>query len=42
MSIKGSFKFTIRKRHFYIDFGWPWIFNKYFYLGIWNDDWSKI
>jgi hypothetical protein len=35
---KVSFKITIRKRHFYIDIRWPWIWNQYFYLGIWNDD----
>ena len=26
----------------YIDIGWPWIWDKYFYLGIWNDDRIKI
>jgi hypothetical protein len=35
-------KFTIRKRHVYIDICWPWIWNQYFYLGIWNDDRTKI
>ena len=39
---KVSFKFTIRKRHVYIDIGWPWIWNHYIYLGIWNDDRTKI
>jgi hypothetical protein len=39
---KDSFKFIIRKRHVYIDIGWPWIWNQYFYLGIWNDDCTKI
>jgi hypothetical protein len=35
---KISFKITIRKRYVYIDIGWPWIWNRGFYLGIWNDD----
>ena len=39
---KVSFKFTIRKRHVYIDNGWPWIWNQYFYLGIWSEDRTKI
>ena len=42
ISTKVSFNFTIRKIHFYIDIGWPWIWNQYFYLGIWNDDCTKI
>ena len=42
ISTKVSFKFKVRKRHVYIDFGWPWIWNQYFYLGIWNDDRTKI
>ena len=42
ISTNVSFKFTIRKRHVYIDIGWPWIWNQYFYLGIWNDDRTKI
>ena len=42
ISTKVSFKFTIRKRHVYIDIGWPWIWDQYFYLGIWNDDRTKI
>ena len=42
ISIKVSFKFSIRKRHVYIDIGWPWIWNQYFYLGILNDDRTKI
>ena len=37
-----SFKITIRKRHVYIDHRWPWKWNQYFYLGIWEDDRSKI
>ena len=42
ISTKVSFKFTISKRHVYIDIGWPWIWNQYFSLGIWNDDRTKI
>ena len=42
ISTKVSFKFTIRKKHAYIDISWPWIWNQYFYLGIWNDDRTKI
>ena len=42
ISTKVSFKITIRKRHVYNDIGWPWIWNQYFYLGIWNDDRTKI
>ena len=37
-----SFKITIRKRHVYIDIRWPWKWNQYFYLGIWEDESSKI
>ena len=33
-----SFKITIRKGHVYIDNRWPWKWNLYFYLGIWNDE----
>ena len=36
ISTKVSFMITIRKRHDYIDIRWPWIWNQYFYLGIWN------
>jgi len=36
ISTKVSFKITIRKRRVYIDIRWPWIWNQYFYLGIWN------
>ena len=36
------FKITIMKRHVYIDIGWTWIWNQWFYLGIWNDDRTKI
>ena len=37
-----SFKITIRKRHVYIDLRWPWKWNQYFYLGIREDERSKI
>jgi len=37
-----SFKITTRKRHVYIDIGWHWIWNQSFYLGIWNDDRTKM
>ena len=33
-----SFQISIRKGHVYIYIRWPWIWNQYFYLGIWNDD----
>ena len=42
ISTKVSFKITIRKRHVYIDFRWPWKWKQYFYLGIWEDERSKI
>ena len=42
ISNKVSFKTTIRKRHVYIDIRWPWKWNQYFYLGIWEDERSKI
>ena len=42
ISTNVSFKLTIRKMYVYIDIGWPWIWNQYFYLGIWNDDRTKI
>ena len=42
ISTKVSFKITIRKRHVYIDIRWPWKWNQYFYLGIWEDESSKI
>ena len=41
-STKVSFKITIRKRHVYTDIRWPWKCNRYFYLGIWEDERSKI
>ena len=42
ISAKVSFKITIRERDVYIDFRWPWKWNQYFYLGIWNDERTKI
>ena len=42
ISTKVSFKITVRKRHFYFDIRWPWKWNQYFYLGIWEDERSKI
>ena len=42
ISTKVSFKITIRKRHVWIDIRWPWKWNQYFYLGIWNDERTKI
>ena len=42
ISTKVSFKITIRKRHVYIDIRWPWKWHQYFYLGIWNDELTKI
>ena len=42
ISTKVFFKITIRKRHVYIDILWPWKWNQYFYLGVWEDERSKI
>ena len=42
ISTNVSFKITTRKRHVYIDIRWPWKWNQYFYLGIWEDERSKI
>jgi len=42
ISSKVSFNITIRKTHVYIDIRWPWIWNQYFYLGIWNDNATKL
>jgi len=42
ISTKFSFKKTIRKRHVYIDIGWSWIWNMFFYLGIRSDDRTKM
>ena len=42
ISTKVSFKFTIKKRHVNIVIGWSWTWNQYLYLGIWNDDRTKI
>ena len=38
ISTKVSFEITIRKRHDYIEILWPWKWNQYFYLGIWEDE----
>jgi len=38
----GLLQNFIRKPHVYIDIGRPWIWNQCFYLGIWNDDRTKI
>ena len=42
INTKVSFKITIRTRHVYTDIRWPWKWNQYFYLGIWEDERSKI
>ena len=42
ISSKVSFKITIRKWHVCIDIRWPWKWNQYFYLGIREDERSKI
>ena len=42
ISNKVSFKITIGKKHVYIYIRWPWKWNQYFYLGIWEDERSKI
>ena len=42
ISTKVSLKITIRKRHVYIDIRWPWKWKQYVYLGIWEDERSKI
>ena len=42
ISTKISFKITIRKGHVYIDIRWPWKLTQYFYLGIWENERSKI
>jgi len=42
ISTKVSFKITVRKRHVCIDIRWPWKWNQYFYMGIWNDERTKI
>ena len=42
INTKVFFKITIRKRHVYTDIRWPWKWNQYFYLGIWEDERSKI
>ena len=42
ISNKVPFKITIRKRHVCIDILWPWKWYQYLYLGIWNDERTKI
>ena len=42
ISTKVSFKINITKRHVHIDIRWPWKWNQYFYLGIREDERSKI
>ena len=42
ISTNVSFRNTTRKRLVYTDFGWPWIWNQWFYLGIQSDDRTKI
>ena len=42
ISTKVSFKITTRNRHVYFDIGWTWIWNQCLYLGIWNDDRTKM
>ena len=42
ISTKVSFKITITKRHVHIDNRWPWKWYQYFYLGIRENERSKI
>ena len=42
ISTKVSYIITIRKRYVYIDIRWPWKWKQHFYLGIWEDERSKI
>jgi hypothetical protein len=42
ISTKITFKITPRKRYVYIDIGCTWISNQCFYLGIWNNDRTKM
>ena len=42
ISNKVSFKITNRKTHVYIDIRWPWKWNQYFYLGIWENERPKL
>ena len=42
ISTKDSFKITTRKRHVYIDIGLTLKRNQCFYLGIWNNDRTKM
>ena len=42
ISTKDFFKIFIWKRHVSIDIRWRWKWNQYFYLGICNDESTKI
>ena len=42
ISTNVFFKITITKRHVHIDIRWPWKWYQYFYLGIRDDERSKI
>ena len=42
ISTKVSFKITTRKWHVYIDLGWTWTWNQCLYLGIRNNDRTKM
>ena len=42
ISTKVTFKITMRKRHVHVDIRLPWKWKQYFYLGIWEDERSKI
>jgi len=42
ISTNVPFKITIREWYVYIDIGWTWIWNQCFYLGIWNDNRTKM
>ena len=42
ISTKVSFNITIRKRHIYIVIRWPWKWKQYFYLGVIEDERSKL
>jgi len=42
ISTKDLFKINNRKTRVYIDIRWLWIWNQYFYLGIWNVERTKI
>jgi len=42
ISTNVTFKITLTKRHVFIDIWWFWILKQNFYLGIWNDERTKI